>query len=559
MSDRPAFVVRGVEIHSRHVWEWEHVRQVLELAVRTRLNTLVFHQNDLIDQASYSERYLPRETMKRQFPVYMHYTENNRYYLRKVASNAKALGIDFYLEVKELWYRTYLLKMYPGLMQNGAVCPNDPFWWDYLSAKVEMLFEYVPELAGIIVSPGSKESRLSPRNTRCTCERCRSTPANAWYRKVIESMYRPVHRAGKRLVLRDFVWSPKDLDEVVSAAEAAPSDVVISLKNTPHDYYPHFPHNPRIGNVGNHDQWIEYDVWGQYFGWGVFPCILLEDMKRRMAYARARGATGFIARTDWECISEGSAMDGLNLLNLYGAALLGDDAETDVDEIYRTWLTHPVSTAFSASDVGPEPGIEKGDGRRAIAGLRALFEETWPVMEKALYLKGLVFQEFSMFPRGLDDAWWMMEENQSLGDWDPSKKGVLDMTPENARSLIAEKEEALSQVRSLCRRLEEDENRMGLAARFYADLVLTFRMFVLYVEGFYHCARSCVLGKYALTTGAEADRLAAGRAVGELAECGVRLRSEVTRQGVQHYVYMLLDPDRINGLVKDLAKRLDNR
>ena len=56
MSDRPAFVVRGVEIHSRHLWEWEHVRRVLELACRTRLNTLVFHQNDLIDQVSYSER-----------------------------------------------------------------------------------------------------------------------------------------------------------------------------------------------------------------------------------------------------------------------------------------------------------------------------------------------------------------------------------------------------------------------------------------------------------------------------------------------------------------------
>ena len=556
MFDRPAFVVRGVEIHSRHLWEWEHVRRVLELAGRTRLNTLVFHQNDLIDQVSYPERYLSRETMKKQFPVYMHYTENNRCYLRKVAHNARALGIDLYIEVKELWYRTYLLKMYPGLMRNGAVCPNDPFWWDYLSAKVEMLFEYIPELAGIIVSPGSKESRLSSRSTRCTCERCRTTPPETWYRKVIESMYRPVHRAGKRLVLRDFVWSPGDLDEVISAAEAAPADVVISLKNTPHDYYPHFPHNPRIGNVGRHEQWIEYDVWGQYFGWGVFPCILLDDMKRRMAYARARGATGFVARTDWECISEGSAMDSLNLLNLYGAALLSDDLETGVDEIYRAWLGRPVPTAFSPSDIGHGPGIESGDGRPEIARLRALFEETWPVMEKALYLKGLVFQEFSMFPRSLDDAWWMMEENQSLADWDPAKKSALEMTPENVRSLIAEKEEGLAQVRDLSRRLERDGNRMGLNPRLYADLVATFVMFVRYVEGFYHCARACVLAKHALATGAEEDRLDAGRAVGELAEYGARLRGAVSRPAVHHYVYMLLDPDRVDGLVKDLKGRL---
>ena len=557
MSKAPRFSVRGLETHTRQMWEWEHVKRLLEFAARTNLNTLVFHQNDLIDQAVYPEQYLSREMMKKDFPVYMHLTENNRYYLRKVAHNARALGIDFYLEVKELWYRTYLLRNYPELMQNGALCPNHPFWWEYLPVKLENLFEHIPELSGIIVSIASKESRLSLRNTRCRCELCRQTPAEAWYRKVIEAMYRPIRQAGRRLIIRDFVWSPQDLDEVVSAAESAPSDVVISLKYTPHDYYPNFPHNPRIGKVGNHEQWIEYDVWGQYFGWGVFPCILLDDMKRRMAYALSRGATGFIARTDWECISEGSAIDSINKLNLYGTAMLSNNLGTDPRAIYEAWLTHPVSTSFSASDVATYGGIEKDPLQVDIAKLQAILQETWPVMEKGTYLGGCVFQEFSMFPRSLEDAWWMMEENQSLADWDPSKQSVLAMTPENVKALIAEKAEALAKVKDLCQRVREDNNRMGLTPQFYADLVTTFEMYVRYIDGFFHSAKACLLTKYWLTTGTDDAKRDATQAIQELAETAGRLRGTISRTKVPHYVHMLLDPYRLDGLARDLQGHME--
>ncbi|HTU03777.1 MAG TPA: hypothetical protein VMG58_18225, partial [Candidatus Sulfotelmatobacter sp.] len=384
MPSVPAFPVRGIETHSRHMWEWEHVKRMLEFATMTRLNTLVFHENDLIDMVSCPERYLPRETMKRRFPVYLHSGDSNRAYMRKVGSHARDAGIEFYFEVKELWHRSYLLAEHPEVVKNGAVCPNHPFWWEFLPAKVEQLFRAVPELSGVMVSIGSKESRLSLRNTRCTCEACRSTPARDWYRRVIEAMYGPIRAAGKRLVLRDFVWSPTDLDEVVSAGESAPADVVISLKNTPHDYYPNFPHNPRIGRVGNHRQWIEYDVWGQFFGWGVFPCVVLEDMKARMEHALASGATGFIARTDWESISEGNALDGLNKLNLYGAARLSYDLGTDFRDVYREWLAGPVSTAFSASDIATDRGAGDGADRVDLAALMAVLQESWPVIRDGI-------------------------------------------------------------------------------------------------------------------------------------------------------------------------------
>ncbi len=556
MAPVPAFAVRGIEIHTRHMWEWEHVKRVLDFAVQTRLNTLVFHENDLIDMVSYPERYLPRDMMKRAFPVYMHATENNRYYMRKVAAQARELGIDFFFEVKELWYRNYLLSSYPDLVKNGAVCPNHPFWWEFLPAKLEALFGYIPELSGIIVSIGSKESRLSLRNTRCRCELCQHTPARAWHEKVIDSMYRPIRNVGKRLVLRDFVWSPKDLDEMVSAAESAPPDVVISLKNTPHDYYPNFPHNPRIGRVGNHAQWIEYDVWGQFFAWGAFPCVLLDDMKQRMEYALANGATGFIARTDWESISEGNALDGLNRLNLYGTARLSYDLDTDARDIYREWLEGPVSTAFSASDIPSYRGVEHDADQVDIDALRAVLGETWSVIRNGIYLGGCVFHEDSMFPVALDDAWWIMRENHSLADWDPTKASVLDMTPENVRVLLGEKETALAMIRILADRLRQDNNRMRLNPRFFADLLKTFEMYVLYIEGFCHCAKACVLTQFFLSTNTPSAKAEANTAIEGLAAFAARLRQSVSRTQLLHYVYMLVDPDRLDALVADLGMKI---
>ena len=556
MSQRPAFNVRGLETHTRHMWEWEHVKRMLEFASAYDLNTLVFHQNDLLDQLACPEGYLPRDMMKEEFPVYLWGIENNCDYIRKVAENARERGIGFFLEVKELWFRTYLLLNYPELLKNGTLCPNDDFWWGYLQDKVQTLLQNIPELSGIIVSFASKESRLTIVRSKCQCEKCRQTSANEWYQKVISNMHEPIKAAGKKLVIRDFVWSPTDLDNVVTAVENAPKDVIISLKNTPHDYYPNFPHNPRIGNVGDHEQWIEYDVWGQFYGLGVFPCILLEDIKRRMEYVLSKGAEGFIARTDWEIISEGTALDSVNMLNLYGTSMLSKDLNTNFNNIYKEWLQNPVSTSFSSSDLPSYRGVKNSNGVN-IDKLRSIFQETWPVIEHGIFVNGFVFHDFSTFPRDLETAWWMMVKNQSLADWDPSKKDGLDLTSENVKKLIAEKEEARQKVEFLYRKLLEDHNNMGLNPEFYMDLLKTFAMYVLYIEGFYHAAKSCILTKYYLKEKTASVEKQAKEAVTDLAVYAQKLRKQVSRSQLHHYVYMLLDPLRVENLAGDLKTKLE--
>ncbi len=94
-------------------------------------------------------------------------------------------------------------------------------------------------------------------------------------------MFRLLDRRGKTLTVRDFSYTSGNQGAVLAAAGRVSDRVVISLKNTPHDYCPTFPDNPRIGDVGGHRQWVEFDSWGQFFGLGVFPCIVLDDMRNR--------------------------------------------------------------------------------------------------------------------------------------------------------------------------------------------------------------------------------------------------------------------------------------
>ena len=158
--------------------------------------------------------------------------------------------------------------------------------------KYTELFQDLPELAGIITAPGTGESRLAISSNRCRCELCRATTPTQWYTRLVagDAQADPRGRAaarGARLRVRP----RRRTRSWPRRSERLPTDIIVSLKNTPHDYYPTFPDNPRLGKVGPHRQWLEYDCMGQYFGWGIAPAIMIEDIRRRLDHAARRTAS----------------------------------------------------------------------------------------------------------------------------------------------------------------------------------------------------------------------------------------------------------------------------
>ncbi|TDE01137.1 hypothetical protein [Jiangella asiatica] len=506
------FEVRALEFNGReNVWKPARVLAALDYMVRTGLNTFVLNDISIAERLVYPGRYFGsgegdtnvHARYARSFRAlyeYMPGGRSRRYkdveYVRWVIRRATERDIDVYLNNKEIFFPDAILELRPELRIDGVVCPTHPFWGEFLSTKYTELYQDLPGLTGMITSPATGESRVSIAHNHCPCDRCAAMSPSEWYEWIITSMYGPSAEYGKRLVVRDFVFDRRTQNDLAAAWKALPGDIVVCLKNTPHDYYPTFPHNPRISADQGREQWVEFDSMGQYFGWGVAPAIIIDDTRRRFGHAAANGVTGVLNRVDWEAQHGHSCFETPNILNLYAFAALSLEAATTDEDIFRAWLADADAVA---------PG---GDVERCVTWLTATLGQSWPVVAGALYAHGCVFSDSSTFPVSVEHAFWLGEEKNSRRDWDPVAFDALASDPANVRSLLAEKDDAVALVRRLRARVESENP--GLTVEFYDDLVERFGVFELYITGFWHAMRCAALGRHLRDFGRDADPQLAG-------------------------------------------------
>lgn len=552
---------RALELHaSSNIWNPDGLIEVLDLMAGVGLNTLVLHEVGIMERLVYPGRLfgagdepgihrryrgtfreLYRLDPGRRSRPYQHLS-----FMRWLARRAAERGIALFLNNKELWYPDSLFRLRPDLLVDGSPCPTAPGWIEFLETKYDELLTDFPELAGTITSPGTGESRLSFSAGWCTCDRCRRTDPADWYAAVIDAIHAVAKRHAKTLVVRDFVFTRATQDELADGLRGSADDIVICLKNTPHDYYPTFPDNPRIGAMGAHPQWVELDAMGQYFGWGIAPAVMTEDIRRRLDHARASGVDGVLIRIDWEGLEGHSALRTFNALNVHAAAALAADPGTPDELIYRSWAAHSRAVR---DDATPEVADE------AMAWLRDLLERTWPVTAKTLFAHDCVFSDSSQFPVSIDHAFWLAEEKNSLRDWDPTKDGALSPDPGNVERLLEEKRKAVREVANLV--AKADAGHPGLDAGWHAELRRHFRVFQEYVGAFDLAARAVFAGRHVRDADAVDPRLhsVARDAVREMREVVERLR----RDGLAdwHPAAAVLSADRLECLMEDVTTAID--
>ena len=560
----PRFAVRALELHSAYAWDMAWARRALDFIAAHDMTALVLHRNDIVDQVVYPGRMFgASEDCANIFKRYQQihrklykYTPTRRSgpylrrdYLRRVCDLAARQGTEVWLQNKELSFHDIFLEFNPQLTKGGTVCPNEPFWWDFLNAKYTELFQDLPGIAGIITAPGTGESRLSAAANRCDCDLCRGVTRPQWYGKLIGAMHAPIRAAGKQLAVRDFVFDRAAHEELAEAIEGLPTDIIISLKNTPHDYYPTFPDNPRLGQVGPHRQWIEYDCMGQYFGWGIAPAIMIDDIARRLSVAEAAGADGAVFRTDWESLDGHSVFHTPNLVNLHAGAALSREAAAPRAGIWRSWLEGQGML---------EPGADPGP---AIAWAEALLGGSWEITRRACFAQDCVLSDATNYPVSLDHAFWLAEEKNSLRDWDSSKADALAPTEAVARRVMAEKDEAVTRVEALLPLAAICP--AGLTAAAHRDLAARVDVFVRYVRGYRAIGDALILARV-LVQGSpggfrgEAETLLRA-ALADLLENAAGFEAFARDTDRPHRVYTLLSPDRLRALHADLTRRLAAR
>lgn len=557
------YETRAVEVHDFvSIWDLDEIRRRLKFMVRNDMNALVLHEPGIIDKVVFPATFLGGKSEGDSlFDIYQHIDEAIYYYalrenlnlyrrdyLKQLVREAAEAGIAVYIEDKELWFKDFILKRRPELMKTGVFCPSDPIWWEeFLPSKYQELFIALPQLAGVVTSIGTGESRLAISNTfACDCERCKNLHPATWYYNMIHGMYKPFDDAQKKLVVRDFIYQKEEQEQFAAALERLPQEIVLSLKNTPHDFYPTFPDNPLIGGVGSREQWIEYDVHGQYFGWGLTPSIMTDDLRHRLHYGMEKGVRGYIMRTDWEGVQDLSCFDTPNLINLYAAAILGNNGNANVRAIYTRWLTEERLT--------PDP-ISAAQLRSCVDWCVDVLEQTWPVLRSVAYVNGTVFTDNSAFHVNLKQPYWIAETHHSLKNWDAEAEDALSLTHENVRRILEEKDSALQIAETLYQKVKA--HNPGFTEEVYKDLVRRFEFLRTYAEGFRLTTRIYILS--GLSEQASSTELV-GRPASELfQEAVTELKSYKRRLEETPYSYpeaVLVNPERLHCFLKDADSKL---
>lgn len=389
----------ALELHGDAMWSHESVGEALDLVEELDMNALVFHSGDLLNCLVFPRAYFtpfsewgaapPR---RGENAIY-----NARAYIAHVIARAKARNVSFYLELKEIGVCDEFIEMFPALTINGVLCPTHPKWLEFIHARYEELCVDFPEIAGVIVSVGSPEGRVTLASRRCQCERCKATKPERWYGDIIDSIYEVLERHGKRLVIREFSYNRSDQQALIRGINALPSGVEVCIKPYARDFYPTYPDNGALALLHARSKWLEYDVNGQYYGWGVFPCPMASDLITRLQVARSAGVTNLSMRVDWERVNDLSALRTFNRVNLVTGALLATGLHSKASA--RDVLVHAARLAgVISSSVSDDEAGEISDGLLRL----------WPVVEKSLYIRGFVFNHSSMLPNGVVHAWWNM-------------------------------------------------------------------------------------------------------------------------------------------------------
>ncbi len=472
---------RLLEIHGSNMFNGYHVQRAIEFARRFDMTGIIFHANDIIDRAIKPDRYFPPNESLLKFNNRDGDTKNYKYYLSNIIDRITASGLEFYVEVKEIYYPYEILEVFPQLRkENGAVCATDPFWWEFLEEKISEFTRRFPKLSGIIVSAGTRESMVSLALNKCTCERCRGYDMDRWYQELMGAMFRPLDRAGMKLIVREFSYTADHQFAMVEAAQKVSDRIVMAIKKAPHDYYPTFPNNPTAGNCGPLEQWIEYDCWGQYFGLGVFPCSVAEDMKERMRYYREKGAKGVMLRTDWERLLQGSTFNSFTLFNLVAGAMLSKDIDTDLDECYRAWLDYGLLSPLEYDTVPQVPCRPKNP--KALEVLRRFMQDSWRIQERIIYVRGHVFnRNAQMFDRYFL-TYFIMTVQHTRDHWDRGASKKVEPTDENIDIIIREKDEGVELARSLRSYMRPSELGLSEGVERYLEFLLD--AYVVYAEIF---------------------------------------------------------------------------
>lgn len=328
------------------------------------------------------------------------------------------------------------------IMIDGKVDFDGDAAWKWIDDKYRRLFEIVPGLDGLVLT--MRETSHAPHTDRVKS----ALPPTERLTRLVDAIGAVCDELGKTLYARDFSASPPEAKILLDGINAARPSVRAMTKHVARDWHPFLPPNPALGKYPGRRQIVEFDLCGEYFGQGLVPYVIVEEIKDRWSLAEGKGAVGAVGRLDR---FNNHALDTLNEANLYAFTRLLEDSDTSVGSVIRDYAREHYGAGAA----------------RPVADALA---RTYEIVNKTLLVKRMKFlNEHTALPRlGYADS---HISSASLAIWLPEYKAVeqelLHPTERTVREVVAEKDEAIALARQSLADVEaakEDLNPEDYAA-----------------------------------------------------------------------------------------------
>lgn len=116
--------------------------------------------------------------------------------------------------------------------------------------------------------------------------------------KLVTVINEECRKANKKLIFRTFLWYVKEFDVFKETLKHIPNDVIVMSKCVPQDWHLRGVDDPFIGMAGQRDQYIEFDIAGEYNKLDHVACAFTDILQRQLEYASKNRCDGISVRVD---------------------------------------------------------------------------------------------------------------------------------------------------------------------------------------------------------------------------------------------------------------------
>lgn len=398
------------------------------------------------------------------------YIAQTRAAFAEVLPEARAHGIKSYVWHHELELSDDFAAAFPEtLNETGDYEVSHPLIKDYLENKISDFFEQYPDVDGIVLTlHETKVPLLKLKNQKLS--------RGERVRYITDILYQACKRLGKELIVRPFASIPEDYSMLMDAYAKISPDLVVMDKWTQFDWSLCAPHNSFFNRIEHNPLLVEADIFGEFFGKGRLPLMLLDHIKAKVAYCEQYSPRGYCARIDRNGMIPFGDVNEVNLA-IMNAAMNGADADEAALRFYRARYGEAGEAVFE------------------------IMKRTEACVSKIIYLRGYYFSELSYFP-GLNHSknhfyFEMMREGFELcsGEWFIPigwNRGTMEEVFAEKDEAVREATELYAQVMALNGKLNEGDFA-ALSAKF-DNLRLVAQMWRGLVDVFYHYEQFFVKG-----------------------------------------------------------------